>query len=55
MYIFDPELGIEQGHVVSMHVGPSVNPYFEAFTTFLQLNNDQTGVSAAEWELREKS
>lgn len=43
MKILFPVLGIEQGQVVSMHVGPSVNPYLDAFTSLLQLYKDQIG------------
>lgn len=45
MNIFDEVLGMEQGHVVSMLVGPSVNPYFDDFTIRLQLYRDHTGVA----------
>lgn len=37
-----PESGEEHGQVVSMLVGPSVKPYFEDLTTFLQLNKENT-------------
>lgn len=39
---------MEQGHVVSMHAGPSAKPYLDDFTTRLQLYNENTGVEAAE-------
>lgn len=48
MYIFVPLFGMEQGHVVSMHAGPSAKPYLDDFTTRLQLYNENTGVEAAE-------
>ena len=41
--ILFPVAGVEQGHVVSMQVGPSVNPYFEDLTTRLHANSDHTG------------